>query len=125
MTLFESLILAHILGDWLLQTEWQAVNKLHDWRPLLAHVAVYHLVMLAVLFLRFGFRDPYSYIAVAALALSHAFLDRQWPVLGLMRVLRITRERPPERWLTVALDQSLHLLLLGLATLFLVHRPLS
>lgn len=119
MTVFESLILAHLLGDWLLQTEWQAKNKSSSWRARWSHVAVYHIVILAVLVVRFGMQDPRVYITVGILAISHAFLDRRWPVLWLMKTLRISVNNTPERWLIVMIDQSIHILLLGLASLVL------
>lgn len=119
MTTFELLIVSHLVGDWLLQTEWMAREKGHNWRALLSHVAVYHAVMLGVLGYRFGFDDPRVYAVVAGLALTHAFMDRQWPVLALMRRLRISVEQPPERWLLVAVDQTLHVVLLAIAVVLL------
>jgi hypothetical protein len=111
-----------LLGDWLLQTEWQAANKRHNWRAMLSHVVVYHIVALAVLVVRFGFQNVYVYGVVGILAVSHAFLDRGWPVAWLMRKLRISVDRTPERWLTLVVDQSIHILLLGLASLVLSQR---
>ena len=120
MTLFESLFLAHILGDWILQTEWQAVNKSTSWRALLTHVFVYHVVILVVLGIRIGWTHPLVYEVVLALAVTHILLDR-FSVVPLMRALRITVDREPDRVLELAVDQSVHLLLLGLATLLLTH----
>lgn len=119
MTTFELLICAHLVGDWLLQTEWMAVEKRQNWRALVSHVAVYHVVIIAVLGYRFGFGDARIYAVVAVLALTHAFLDRQWPVVRIMRVLRISVQRPPEKWLEIAIDQTLHILFLAAAVVFL------
>jgi len=119
MTILESLLLAHVLGDWILQTNWQAQNKRHNWRAMLSHVVVYHLVVLAVLTARFGFRDWLVYAVVGGLMISHAFLDRGWPVAFLMRTLGIGPRNESDRWLNVMFDQSLHIQLLGLATLVL------
>lgn len=119
MTLFESLVIGHLLGDWLLQTEWQAQNKADNWGAMLAHVAVYHAVILGILILRFGAAATPVYLAVGGLALTHAMLDRKWPVAWLMRALRISVHRAPDRTLTLAVDQSLHLLLLACATVYL------
>jgi len=107
------MILAHLLGDWILQTEWQATNKMHNWRAMLAHVAVYHLVLCIALLLWFGPSDPFVYIVVVSLAVTHAFIDRRWPIIALMRALRATREREPEGWLVIIIDQCVHVLLLG------------
>jgi hypothetical protein len=119
MTLFESLVIGHILGDWLLQTEWQAQNKAVKWGAMLVHVAIYHAVMLAILVARYGAGELPVYVAVAGLAVSHALLDRKWPVVWTMRTLRISVERAPDRVLILIVDQSLHMLLLALATLYL------
>jgi hypothetical protein len=119
VTTFEVLLVSHLVGDWLLQTEWMATEKRHNRRALIAHVAVYHLLLLAVLVYRFGYDDVRVYAVVAGLALTHALLDRQWPVLALMRRLRISVERPPDWWLQVAVDQVLHVLLLAVAALVL------
>ena len=79
MTILESLLLAHVLGDWILQPNWQAQHKRHSWRAMWAHVSMYHLVVLAVLVWRFGFRSWQVYAVVAGLAVTHAFLDRGTP----------------------------------------------
>ncbi len=118
MTLFETLFLAHLLGDWLFQTEWMALNKAKNWRALLTHVTVYHAIVLGALGLRIGV-DARGLVVVAALFLSHAIMDRREPVVGLMRALRMIANRPPEFWLLMAVDQSLHLLALGAAVFVL------
>jgi hypothetical protein len=119
MTTFEILLLAHVVGDWLLQTEWQALNKAHSWRAMGAHVLTYHAVLLAALVLRFGAGNPYVYAVTVVLALTHAVIDRPPTVLRVMRVLRITRERPPERWLAIVVDQCIHVVLLAAAAMWL------
>jgi len=119
VTTFELLIVAHLVGDWLLQTEWMATEKPHNWRALVAHVAVYHALIFAVLGFRYGYGDVRVYGVVAVLALTHAMLDRRWPVVRIMRLLRISVTRPPEQWLEIAVDQSLHILLLAVAVVFL------
>jgi Protein of unknown function (DUF3307) len=48
-TVFLLLLTGHLLGDWVAQNDWQATNKTRSWAALAAHVAGYHLVMLAVL----------------------------------------------------------------------------
>ena len=117
MTLFENLLMAHLAGDWIFQTEWQALNKTRSWRALLAHVSAYHLLVLGILLSRFGLAEPRVYLAVALLAVSHALLDRRDPLIWLMRKLRIVVEREPPFWLVMAVDQSVHILLLGLVAI--------
>jgi len=121
MTAFETLLMAHILGDWIFQTEWQAVNKERQWRAMLTHVAVYHAIVVVGLGLRFGFADPRVYAVVAGLAVVHTILDRRRPLRRFMRAMRITTTREAEPWLAIAVDQSLHLLALGAAALVLTR----
>jgi hypothetical protein len=123
MSLFDRLLIAHILGDWLFQTEWQATNKERNWRAMAAHVGVYHLIVLAVLAHACGLADPRIYGGVAFLALTHALIDRRWPVLRLMRALRIVVNREPDRLLGMAIDQGLHLIFLALLVAYLGGNP--
>lgn len=123
MTLFEYLILAHVLGDWILQNEWQAMHKRERWRALVSHVVVYHALILGVLLWREGPGRPMIYAVVAGLFLTHAVLDR-YTVVPLMRLLRINGQRESDRLLELAVDQSVHVLLLGLAVQLVVStRP--
>ncbi len=119
MTLFEWMLCAHLVGDWILQTEWQAMHKRVRWDALLAHVGVYHLVLFVVVLPRVGAWDPRLYVAVLALAASHAWLDRGDHLSGLMRRLRIVVTRPAEGRLHLAVDQAIHVVLLGLAAAWL------
>lgn len=119
MTLFESLFVAHLAGDWLLQTDWQARNKERNWVALLGHVAVYHLLILAVLWLRLGIGNVRVYTVVFVLAVTHALMDRRWPFVGFLRAVRVIGPDPPQPWVLVLMDQAIHILLIGLAVLYL------
>ena len=120
MTLFEYLILAQILGDWLLQTEWQAVNKRTSWAALFTHVVIYHALVLAAFIYQEGTDRAIVYAAVGVLAITHALLDR-FTVVPLMRALRLVVKREPDRALMLGVDQAIHILLLGIAA-FVVWR---
>ena len=121
LTLFEGLLIAHVLGDWIFQTEWQAENKARQWLPLLVHVLIYHAIVLAVLLFGFGLRSVSVLVAVVVLAVIHVILDRRSFTIWLMRSLRITVNREPERWLLLAVDQSLHLITLAGAAVYLAQ----
>lgn len=121
MTIFEGLILAHVLGDWLLQTEWQAENKQQNWRALLVHLVIYHAVVAAVLIWGFGFRGMPVVWTVAVLLITHALLDRRATLLWIMKTLRLTVARSPERWMRIAIDQALHVVLIGAVAVYLSH----
>lgn len=86
---------AHDLADHVVQTDHQAANKARDfeWKaPMAGHVGGYTAVQLgALLALRAlaGVRPTWGRTAagVAFSALSHALLDRRWPVV---RILELT-----------------------------------
>ena len=119
MTLFETLLMGHLAGDWLLQSEWQARNKYRSWRALLTHVVIYHLLIFAVLLLRIGPDVARVYVVILVLASTHALIDRRLSLILLMRKLRIAGDAPPEPWLILVVDQVIHILLLGLAAEYL------
>jgi hypothetical protein len=119
MSLFDKLLVAHLVGDWLLQSEWQALNKSQNYRALFSHIGIYSVILLGVLILDFGFQNLVVYIVVILLALTHAFMDRGWPVVRFMKSFRLIVERKPERWLVIAIDQSIHVLLLACAAMIL------
>jgi hypothetical protein len=61
------IVLAHLVGDYLLQSHWMATQKVHRWKPALAHAALYTV--------------PYVLVTQAPLALlviagTHAVIDR-------------------------------------------------
>jgi hypothetical protein len=39
------LFLGHMLGDWVIQTDKQALAKVSSWRAMVSHVLTYHLTM--------------------------------------------------------------------------------
>ena len=119
MSLFDKLLVAHLVGDWLLQTEWQALNKSRDYRALFSHVSIYSAVMLSVLVVDFGFRNIYVYAVIVMFWLSHALLDRGGFVIPFMKTLRMIVDREPQRWLTMMTDQILHILIIAIAVLML------
>lgn len=85
-----TLYAAHQLGDHMLgQTDKQAANKVkpgwEGWRHDLGHVGLYHLVMWAMLIVAVGALDlPVTWVGLLAgmafSVVSHAFIDRRWPV---------------------------------------------
>lgn len=90
------LLVAHQVGDHVVQTDHQAAGKAGPgWSALgamLGHIAGYHLTAVALLvgtFFVLGL--PLTVTGVAAglafSAVTHALLDRRWPVKRLLRLL--------------------------------------
>lgn len=109
---YAALWAAHDLADHVVQTDHQAAGKggRDGWaRPLAGHVATYTATQtLALAALRTLGVRPRAGRVLAALAWSagtHAFLDRRWPVVELLR--RTGSERFAAPAVVVDLDQPL------------------
>jgi Protein of unknown function (DUF3307) len=82
-TVFLVLLGGHLLGDWVAQTDWQATNKTRSWAALAAHVTSYHLLMGTLLLLpvlRDGWPAGKALVTLTVSAMTHAVIDRRWPV---------------------------------------------
>ena len=110
---------SHLVGDFLLQTDWQAMNKHGDsgspWvsrKALLSHVSIYTLCFVPALIWIGDEVELLGAIGLAALIfVPHAVLDDG----RLLRayIVRVKRSpNPPPPGLSLAVDQSLHLLCL-------------
>ena len=120
-TVFLVLLAGHLLGDWVAQTDWQATTKTRSWAALTAHVASYHLLMgllLLIPILRDGWPAGKALAALAASAITHAVIDRRWPVRALLRASGSPGFATVE-WGVIAVDQALHLFILAMLALLL------
>lgn len=110
MSPFASLILAHFVADYLLQTRWMAMNKTRQWLPLIAHSLVYTLVLGVAAYFSFG---GLSLSGLLILFLAHVFLDRrsfvQWWAETIMGV-----DLQQGWWLVIIADQTFHFLVIAL-----------
>lgn len=111
---FDILLIAHLIGDYLLQTEWMANYKAERWGPLLAHCLVYTAVIAIFAFLWIpGGLSVWGILLVFG---SHVFIDRRTPVaLWYKKVMRVTDDR--SKWLMIMADQIFHLIILALVLL--------
>jgi uncharacterized protein DUF3307 len=119
---FALLVVSHLAGDFLLQTEWQARHKAGGLggdpvarRALLSHVGGYTVAMLPAL-AWLGSEIGAAAAAVGALVVVPHFLqDDGRPVLWFIaRVKKVPGQ--PEELLFMAVDQSAHMVaLLGAA----------
>jgi hypothetical protein len=112
MSLFDWLLVGHLVGDFLLQTNSMAKYKAQSWTWMLRHVGLYLAVMVIVLG-AYSLSHPVP-LWVLALALlfigaTHIVLDRRGFTLGWMRLIGITSDLG---WLTIVVDQVFHLLVL-------------
>lgn len=121
-----ALILAHLLGDYVLQSHVMATRKTASWRWAFIHAAFYSLPFLALL-LWFSTTWTQFGIALAIIGGTHALIDRlriaarwcEWYGVGHpgLWTKREAFEYPPSFlgvWLTIIADNTLHLTINGL-----------
>lgn len=117
---FPLLLAAHLVGDFIIQTDAQALAKMKSWRAMAGHVLTYHLTM-AVLVLPF-WHDRWTVLGFVVSAATHGLIDRRWPVRLLLR--KTGSPSFAETTLgMLAADQALHAVFLAsMATLYQVTR---
>lgn len=112
MSLFDWLLVGHLVGDFLLQTDGMAKHKAQSWTWMLRHVGLYLVVMVVVLG-AYALSRPVPLWAVGLSLLfigaTHIVLDRRDFTLGWMRLIGITSDLD---WLIIVADQVFHLLVL-------------
>jgi hypothetical protein len=102
---FERGLIAHLIGDWLLQNEWIAQRKHH-----LTHPAawLHGLVHLALLGLALGWP------AGLTLGALHILVDTGGPLSWWQRVFKKTNDGPIALHVAIWSDQVIHVLCIGL-----------
>lgn len=109
------LLAAHFVGDWIVQTDWQAANKMTSWRANMAHMLGYHWCILLATCVAFwpearGWAWQPAVIVVVSLV-THAFIDRRWPVKWLCDHTG-SAAFGQTAFGIIAVDQALHLSIL-------------
>jgi hypothetical protein len=114
------LLLAHLVGDYLLQSHWMATEKTKRWWPAWAHALTYGLPFLLV---------TCSPVALAAIVITHAVIDHYRLaryVVWLKNLMAPAEQRHPWRectatgyaadvpawlstWLLIIADNTIHL----------------
>jgi hypothetical protein len=118
--------ISHVVGDFLLQTEWQASHKYGGLGPdptaraaLFSHVAIYTLCFVPALIWIGGDIGAAAAVGLAAVIfLPHLVIDDGRLIKLYMR--RVKRSDPPPQGLTASVDQSLHLICLWATALLAV-----
>jgi uncharacterized protein DUF3307 len=122
--IFAVFIVSHLVGDFLLQTDWQAANK-HgglgrdpvERRALLSHVATYGLAYIPALVWLASDIGGWVVAVAAGVVLPHLVQDDGRLLMFYMRSVKRTKAAASD-FVFIAVDQTLHLLaLFGLALL--------
>jgi hypothetical protein len=117
---FAVLVVSHAAGDFLLQTDWQATHKeggligaRECQRALLTHVSTYTLAFVPALVWLWLARDASAaglLALLAGIALPHAVVDDGRLLSAYVRAVKGVEPQPGP--LLMAIDQSVHLMLL-------------
>ena len=125
-----ALLVAHQLGDHVLQTDHQAAGKSGRgggwWRPMVGHLAGYHataavIVIGTALLLGLPLTVRGVLAGFAFSALTHGLLDRRWPVRAILRAVgspQFAETTAPVCGIYAA-DQALHKLALLISALMI------
>jgi hypothetical protein len=124
VSVFASFLVAHMVGDYLFQTDWQARHKRGGlsggvaFRALAAHVITYTLAFApALIWIGDGLDVGWALLAAALIFLPHLVIDDGRIVrLYLARVKRVERF---DVGLAASVDQSFHVLSLFLVAILL------
>ena len=112
MSLFDWLLVGHLVGDFLLQTDGMAKYKTQSWTWMLRHVGLYLAVMVIVLG-AYSLSNPVPFwvlgLSLLFIGATHIVLDRRGFTLAWMRLIGITSDLD---WLIIVADQVFHLLVL-------------
>ena len=109
-------LLGHLIGDWIVQTDYQAAMKTESWLAMARHIFSYHVTLGVCL----GFVLPFADLLILLIisATTHAFLDRRWPVRWLLS--RTGSPQFAESLLGVLMaDQILHISIIWLTLVLL------
>lgn len=116
--IFEVFVVSHLLGDYLLQTEWQALHKRggltgtpEQRRALFSHIATYTLAYVPSLIWLWGSLHGWVFVIAAVIAVPHLVQDDGRLLARYSMTVKkadITRNLS----LSAALDQSFHLIAL-------------
>jgi hypothetical protein len=114
MSSFDILLIAHLVGDYLLQIGWMAANKTKNWLATLTHAAAYTFTI--AVFAAF-FIENFSPWGLLLVFVSHAIVDRR-SITTFWVTKVMTAPESESGWLTIVIDQIFHLLILFIVLYF-------
>ena len=108
MSLFEKVLVIHLVADWLLQNHWMANNKTNIRHPAAWVHGAIHAVGMALAF-------PLS--VALALGAVHMLIDLRWPLIWWRKAFHQTQDGPVALHVAIWGDQVAHVACLALAVL--------
>ncbi|MCL4861461.1 MAG: DUF3307 domain-containing protein [Caldilineaceae bacterium] len=114
MSLFNWLLVGHLIADWMLQNDWMARNKLQQWLApaIFVHCTIYTLTLLIMVWSwqPDHFVTPQSLLFGAGIFLSHWIIDAGNLAARWMQWLR--QSRLP--FVQIMVDQTMHVVIIAL-----------
>ncbi len=115
---FIYLFIGHLVGDWIVQTSWMANEKSKNLAALLAHALSYSVFIFIALYLAGVSLVTNLWATLFLGVVTHAFLDnRRFEVWWIRKIKKFTEKEMPI-WLLLGVDQSFHLLLILIVSLW-------
>jgi hypothetical protein len=115
---FAVFVVSHLVGDYLLQTEWQALHKhgglsgtVEMRRALLSHIATYTMAFIPALVWLWSTDGPGVFGVAALIAIPHLLQDDGRLLYAYARAVK-KADLGANRGLALAVDQSFHVLAL-------------
>lgn len=113
-------LLAHLVGDYCLQSDWMAQNKVKAWLPAIAHAACYTLPFLFL---------TLQFLPLAVICLTHLLIDRFRLAAYVSKLKNWNWDSPNgydadrpvwlTTWLIIITDNTMHLLINHMALIYL------
>lgn len=120
MSLFDWLLVGHLIGDFLFQTDNMAKHKPQDWRWMLGHLSLY-MVTITIIIVAYGLSHTLPvWLPIAAWLFvfgTHIILDRRSFTAWWMRLVKTSPSHP---WLPIVVDQIFHVITLAIVAQALV-----
>ena len=134
------LLILHFVGDYIIQTDWMAQNKVARWWPAWVHGLTYGFGFAILLFLSFGI-DGHSVFALTVIVVTHVVIDHyrlakhvswfknqigpkaaRYPFDEGMANGGYSKNTPPfmSTWLMIITDNTIHIILNFLAVVLLL-----
>ena len=120
MSLFDWLLVGHLVGDFLLQSDRMACNKGNRLRWMAVHMSLYMAVITVVIAgYALAHPLPFGWVVAAWLFVlgTHIILDLREFTARWMRLVGMTQDRA---WLTIVIDQVFHVLTLAIVAQVLI-----
>lgn len=102
-------LVGHLIGDYIFQNDWMAINKKDRWFPALVHCAVYT----ACVYLLVGLFAGWPLWTIPIIFLSHLAIDKTMFVVHFAKLARREQFVSPESiffpWSMVVIDNTIHI----------------